>query len=284
MTALETPLNIISTDSRITHSVVMVDSPTAGNWLAKNVGNRPVRQIVVERYRSDMAAGRWTFAGDPIRFDTGGRLLDGQHRLAALVELPGMAIPMLVVRGLPNESQGVMDQGAKRTPGDQLALRGVKNSHNVAAAVKQVIIWESGLLFRDNKVGNAITASRIEQWVSDNHADIDYLNSINHTVRQNDAPPSVAGAAAIMFSRLDPEGCTTFFTLLARGAGVEGNPIVTLDKRLQRIRREGLKTSNRDYLALLILAWNAWRDGKITSKFQRPSGGSWSEANFPEPR
>lgn len=58
---------------------------------------------------------------------------------------------------------------------------------------------------------------------------------------------------------------------------------VTLDKRLQRMRREGLKMPERDYLALFILAWNAWRDGKQMSKFQRPRGGRWSEANFPEP-
>lgn len=109
------------------------------------------------------------------------------------------------------------------------------------------------------------------------------LQQIIGLTKQNDAPPSVAAAAALGFMQIDAADTVEFFTLLARGAGTQGHPIVTLDKRLQRQRREGLKMPHRDYLALFILAWNAWRDGKQMSKFQRPRGGRWSEDNFPEP-
>lgn len=269
---------------RIDSSIVMVDSATASRWLERNIKNRPIRQITVARYRTDMEAGRWTMAGDPIRFDTEGNLLDGQHRLTALAELD-VTLPLLVIRGLAAESQAVMDQGTRRTPGDQLALRGVKNASNVAAAVKQYLIWREGLLFRDTKVTQgAITTPRIEEWVESHPGAVDAYQQVCNLVRQNDAPPSIAGAAAIAFSQIDSEACQEFFRLLARGAGQEGHPIVALDKRLQRNRREGLKMPNRDYLSLFILSWNAWRDGRQMAKFQRPRGGRWSEDNFPEPR
>lgn len=269
--------------SRIEHAVVMVDAAIAKRWLAKNVKNRRIRQILVGRYRSDMLAGRWTFAGDPIRFNVSGHLVDGQHRLHAIAETD-LTLPMLVVRGLPDEAQGVMDQGGRRTPGDQLGLKGVKDANAVAAAVKQYLVWTEGLLFRDRKaITTQITTPRIEAWVDENPALIANLSQVIGLTKQNDAPPSIAAAAALRFMQIDAAGCTEFFTLLARGAGTEGHPIVTLDKRLQRVRREGLKMPDRDYLSLFILAWNAWRDDRVMAKFQRPRGGRWTEDNYPVP-
>lgn len=270
---------------RVDVKVIMTDAPMAQRWLTKNTRNRKMRTTTVQRYRSDMEGGRWTFAADPIRFDADGSLIDGQHRLAALAETEGITLPMLVVRGLPEDAQSVMDQGTRRTPGDQLALKGVKDANAVAAAVKQYLIWREGLLFRDNKVVQAtITTPRIEEWVDANPVPLANFQQIIGLTKQNDAPPSIAGAAAIRFMELDAASAVEFFTLLARGAGTEGHPIVTLDKRLQRNRREGLKMTGRDYLSLFILAWNAWRDDRQMAKFQRPRGGSWNEDNFPEPR
>jgi hypothetical protein len=282
-TTLPADFDVVS--ARIDHAVVMVDAAIAARWLKRNVKNRNVRQAVVGRYRTDMAEGRWHFAGDPIRFDTEGNLLDGQHRLTALSELDGITVPLLVIRGLPNEAQGVMDQGSRRTPGDQLGLRGVKDANHVAACVKVFLTWQEGYLFRDTKAATAaITTPRVEEWVAHHPADVANLSVMGGIVKQNDAPPSVSGAAAIAFSRIDAASAVEFFKLLARGAGTEGHPIVTLDKRLQRHRREGVKVPTRDNLAFFILAWNAWRDGRQMAKFQRPRGGRWAEDNFPTPR
>lgn len=270
---------------RVTHSIVMIDAATARRWLSSNTNNRNVRQTIVERYRNDMVNGRWTFAGDPIRFGVDGVMQDGQHRLLALAETD-LTLPMLVIRGLPAESMRVMDQGARRTPGDQLSLRGVKDANAIAAAVRQYLVWSDGYLFRDNKTTTAaISTPRIEQWTIDNPADVAYLGSVLSLVKQNWAPPSVAGAAAIGFGRIDEASSTQFFTLLARGAGAEGHPITTLDKRLQRIKRDGLKIPPRDYLALFIQSWNAWREGRTRiTQFLRPRGAGWHEGNFPEPK
>lgn len=273
------------TSGKVTHTVIPVDAAVAKRWLTQNKKNRKLRQSVVQRYRTDMAEGRWSFAGDPIRFDMFDNLIDGQHRLTALSELGDTTIPMLVIRGLPPEMQAVMDQGARRTPGDQLSMKGIKHANLIGAAVKQYLIWTEGYLFRDAKVVQGqITTPAIEEWVDSHPALLESVLNITTLARQNDAPPSIAVAAAIRFLQIDEADAVEFFTLLARGAGTEGHPILTLDKRLQRQRRQGLKMPHRDYLSLFVLAWNAWRDGRQMTKFQRPRGGGWSEDNFPEPR
>lgn len=244
-----------------------------------------IAPAVVERYRRDMEAGRWTFAGDPIRFDVDGNLLDGQHRLTALASSPGVTIPLVVIRGLPTESQMVMDQGRKRSAGQQLGLRGVKNASNVAAGSRVYLLWSEGLMFRDSHIATtSITSPQIEQFVESNHDLIERVGAYGHALRSVDAPPSVTWAAAFAFDRIHPDLAHDFFIHLSQGGTPVGSPINALDKRLGRIRREGLKLSTRDYLALIVQAWNAWREGKTVQKFQKPRGGKWTTETFPQPK
>lgn len=277
----QTPL----ASDKITQAVVLISSATAARWMERNARNRPISPVTVEKYRRDMIDGQWVYAADPLRFDTLGNLLDGQHRLTALALCDGLTLPFLVVRGLPTETQMVMDQGRKRHAGQQLALKGVKNATAVAAAAKILIIWEEGLLFRDNRAAQvAVTTPRIESWVAEHNDVIVDVGSYYSAIRTNDAPPSVSYAAAVRFAAIDPERSHAFFLALANGGTPVGHPVNTLDKRLQRLRREGLKMSSRDYLALFTLAWNAYRAGRKLTKFQRPRGGSWSAETFPVPK
>lgn len=268
-------------ENKITPSVIMVTPAMATRWLDLNTNNRVPRSNRIAKYREDMECGRWQFAGDPIRFDISGNLLDGQHRLMALCEAQVEGIPFLVIRGLPTEFQGVMDQGSKRTPGDQLAMFGTKNASNVAAAVKQYLVWERGLLFRDNKLASDISTPAIEAWVRDNPDRIDRLNSSMQHVRNSKGRPMVAGAAFLRFEEVDPEAAAEFFRLLATGAGYEGSPINTLSQKL--IRQRGVKISARDELAMFVQSWNAWRDDRSLKNLVRPKNGHWSSTNFPVP-
>lgn len=269
--------------NRVVTSVVIVSDQTAKRWLAFNKKNRPISNTVVNRYVSDMAHGRWQFAGDPIRFDTTGNLLDGQHRLTALSRVPGLQLRFLVIRGLDNNAQTVMDQGRKRSPGQQLALTGLKNSNAVAAAVKILIAWDNGMLFRDQKLKSEITSAVIEKYVEEHQDLISKFNAMHTNIVKTDARPSIAGAAAMKFLQIDDAAAVEFFHLLVTGAGRKGDPIVALDQRLRRLRRDRRVEPDRDVLSFFILSWNAWRDGKSMTKFQRPRSGSWTKNNFPVP-
>lgn len=270
--------------TKITSTTVMVDAEMAKRWLTHNVRNRPIRQTVVAKYKADMRAGRWLMAGDPIRFNVDGDLVDGQHRLSAMVEIPELALPFLVIRGLPVDAQSVMDQGIKRSAGDQLDLIGVPNSKAVAASVKTLLIWEGGLLFRDTKLQHAISSPQIERWVAEHPKDMEFFQSVLGDAKRNEAPPSVAGAVAVVLGRIDPEGTATFLRMLSRGSGTEGHPIATLDRRLRKLRNDRTKFPDRDYIALFIQSWNAWRGGRRITQFPRPKGGTWSPETFPVPR
>lgn len=85
----------------------------AVKWLERNTRNRDLRDDVVQRYAGDMKAGRWMVTGDAVGFDKDGAIVNGQHRLWAVVE-SNMTIPMLVTFNLEPEVVRVLDDHLKR--------------------------------------------------------------------------------------------------------------------------------------------------------------------------
>ena len=58
----------------------------ARTYLKSNTHNRPLDAARVSKYAADMRAGRWLVSPETISFDEHGVLLNGQHRLGAIVE------------------------------------------------------------------------------------------------------------------------------------------------------------------------------------------------------
>ncbi len=92
----------------------VVTPELATKWLEGNTHNRKVRDSVVARYASDMKNGRWRQTHQGIAFDEDATLIDGQHRLFAVIEAETNVL-MQVTYGLPLDSQKVVDDGLART-------------------------------------------------------------------------------------------------------------------------------------------------------------------------
>jgi hypothetical protein len=101
---------------------VQIDPETAMVWLRRNKLNRKVSQTAVARYARDMAAGNFPYTHQGIAFDKNGQLLDGQHRLHAIIQ-SGCTIPMQVTVNMPPEVRIAIDQGKSRTVADVATLK-----------------------------------------------------------------------------------------------------------------------------------------------------------------
>jgi len=91
----------------------------ANSYLEFNNNNRPLRKTHIRSLAFDMMNGDWQVTHQGIAFDTTGRLIDGQHRLHAIIEA-GVPIQMLVTRGCSSSSFSILDRGANRSPSDIL--------------------------------------------------------------------------------------------------------------------------------------------------------------------
>ena len=96
----------------------------AEQLLNRNTSNRKLRTGVVEKYASDMKAGRWTESIDPIAFYTNGDLANGQHRLWAVVESKAKQ-EFLIIRGLSRAAGLNIDAQLMRTLVDNARISGI---------------------------------------------------------------------------------------------------------------------------------------------------------------
>src|SRR5690349_1505768 len=111
-------------DTKTPYDVVMEVTPDmAARWLEGNTHNRPLNQAHVERLVKDMKAGRWQLTHQGLAFDDRGVLLDGQHRLWAVIEA-NVPVNFRVFFNEPPESRLVLDCGKRRSNLDILTLSG----------------------------------------------------------------------------------------------------------------------------------------------------------------
>lgn len=285
MTALAEPVTapMPFAANKVTHTVVVVTPDMAQRWLnTHNTHNRPLLAFRVEQYARDMADGRWSFNGEPIQFDHDGVLLNGQHRLQAVID-SGLPQTFIVVRGLPPESQITMDQGTRRNPSDQLAISGITANHSVAGAIRIYLYWERGLLFGDQK--RRITTTDIVQWAQRSPEHVRLLKDLNEAgVHKAPTRPAMNLAIALAFALIDERDCLHFFTKLVDGVALAQNsPILALRNRLLSARDTRIKLTDKDLIGFFVIAWNAFRDARPITKLQRPRGASWAAETFPVP-
>jgi hypothetical protein len=98
-----------------------VGPPQAIKWLEGNVHNRSVRDSVVQRYARDMKAGQWKLTHEALAFDPQGTLIDGQHRLYAVIEAD-TEVDFMVAFDADMSTQGVIDGSLPRTMVDVMRL------------------------------------------------------------------------------------------------------------------------------------------------------------------
>jgi hypothetical protein len=107
-------------------------------------------------YAEAMRRGQWKFNGDSIRLSKTNVLLDGQHRLHAVVE-SGTSQWFIFVDDLDDDSFDTIDQGRKRTGSDVLSIKGEKNSAALASALRWILCIEYG------NANHKVTASELLQ-------------------------------------------------------------------------------------------------------------------------
>jgi len=93
----------------------------ARNWLGQNTANRNLRRNVVDGFKGIFDRHEYKITHQGIAFVADGTLVDGQHRLTAISEMPDdFSVQMLVTRGLDEDAYMAIDLGLKRTAADVL--------------------------------------------------------------------------------------------------------------------------------------------------------------------
>lgn len=269
----------------IKSEVITVTPRLAKQLLEQNTGNRKVSGVNLERVKASMLRNEWVLNGEAIKIAKNGRILDGQHRLQAAVDTD-TTFPTLIVYGLDDIAQDTMDTGKRRTLADVLQIAGYKNTTNLASVIQSIIRSER------HSIRHATTNSATKYPVTNRQAidrlerepSLEELPGIVRGTTKYGMTVRVAGLLFYMFSKIDAEDAQDFFDKFESGAGLErGNPILALRNQLLTMKQEARGAVNPSYMAALIIkAWNKYRDGENAHMLKFRIGGANPE-RFPEP-
>lgn len=242
-------------------TVTKITPAEADALLRGNDRNRNLNERVVAELARAIANGEWTLNGEAIKVAEDGTLLDGQHRLSAIVK-SGMAIEVLLVTGLPAETQDTMDLGRKRTTADAWKINGEINVNVLASTARRAWMWDAhNFKFAPH---NAPTPGELRKYLDENPS-LRRSAEIGTRVNGHFRPASATatGVAHHLFQRLDQGVAAEFFAQLETGAKLDvGHPVLTLRDRLMRDRASMKKPPFYVNVAYYIRAWNAVREGR----------------------
>jgi hypothetical protein len=262
--------------------------------LQNSAPNRPFRRGRASGYATDMKHGRWLQTGEPIKIDTNGDLIDGQHRLTAII-WAGVTVRMYIVEGVQPEVMGVIDTGIPRTFGDRLSMANMPHGKTLAAVTRRLFLWDQGIYLATSKTfrdESGTSRAPTHQEMDDYLTRHEQLHEVAERAEGWSIPQvahSLSGICAALFFRLDRDAAISFMGSWDDGANLEpGNPIHTLRERIVRDGPLSESSLGRNYsselkLAYACIAWNASREGRTLMKLQLPKGGL-SNAHYPFPR
>ncbi len=255
--------------------VRVITPKIAREMLKQNPNNRSVNKRHIKFLADQMKNNQWLFDAQPIRLTNSGSLLDGQHRLNAIIE-SGVSQEFLIVSGISSDAFKVMDTGKNRSSGDVLTINGVSNASLCAATCKLVMSLADGntMEVKVRTSGSSNTAV-LEFYESDAAAFDDVVTKAATLYKgfNRVLETSVISALYYLMSKRNVEKAELFWNKLCYGIGLEkDSPIRLLRDRLIKDKVSHTKMKRSYKLAIIIKTWNHYRKGN-TIKCLRISEG-----------
>jgi hypothetical protein len=258
---------------------VLMTPEWAQSLLALNTNNRPTNARRVAELTKAINDGQWLLSHQGIALGSNGVLLDGQHRLHAIV-LSGKAVPILLSHDCDPSIFRVVDTGQKRSAGQVLAIESVRNAHTVAATCRILMACESfpHQLWTSHNV--SYTNADIHGWFLPRADAIQDAVSQGVCLYWKFSLVKATGLSAFIYlassAGWEGEALDRFLAQLCDGVDLkECSPVFSFRRALingnsGQISANGTKSSQA-LVASLITIFNAWVQKKNVKVFRVPS-------------
>lgn len=248
---------------------VFMTPEKAKELLDINVRNRSINQRLVNRIAGDISRGKWQVNGETIKVSSTNKLLDGQHRLSAIIK-SGMPCHLWMVDGLDDNCHATIDSGLPRGAHHTLQIENIRNANLLASAIALIKKIENREITTSKRPSNVA--------ILDNYnKDPDGFNGATRFITgrlwlRKYVGGSVACACYYIASKISKDQANEFFDKLASGAGLdEGSPILTCRNFMIKQRESrGIAEAGRQLkfqtYQVIAKCWNAYREGSKLSK------------------
>lgn len=198
--------------------------------------NRAVSRARVLQFANSMRSAKWQLNGETIIVSETGRLLDGQHRLFAVMQF-GSPVQMTIVYGAKDNVFETIDTGRARTAGDILGMEGFE--HPKLSAATAALIWR---MYHNLGIGDPCDPWATCRILERYPAIQKWAGAVNGLSSRAVLPGSSFLAALTYLEdvAVKPLATQRFFDAITKGAGLdEGSPHLALRNRMLNMRAAG---------------------------------------------
>ncbi|MGA9651929.1 hypothetical protein [Pedobacter sp.] len=230
----------------------------AEELLRSNTDNRRFRKTVVEKYADEMLMGRWKEnTGEVIKISDNGTLLDGQHRLMAIVKA-GIPIALHVAYGLQSDVFHVLDSGIPRNATDAFHIQSIPNASMIPATISY---YEALISQKIENKQSPSTSELLDRYYAKELFWSETARKSNNWYAEfgKIISPSTIGAIYALFHDKSPDDAEKFMDQLCSGMDVRNKSVALLRKKLIDDKLAIKKMPRRIKFALIIKAWNFFR-------------------------
>lgn len=241
------------TESTITTKRVLVTPEIAQGMLDKVPEHqRSLSEALVSAYAGEMRLHRWRENAETIKIDEDGNLLDGQHRLSAIVK-SGESQYMLIARGVDAAVFGTIDVGRKRTPGDIFGIAGWENPAKAAAITRMINSCEHS--HRNGTIGiRKLPPDQFLLYANKHRKEVEIGIDIMNEVRKTMTPAASIGGALAYLHRFAEDAAREFTIQVVEGANLAGDsPALVLRNRLREIEGAGELISAKRIAEIFVM-------------------------------
>jgi len=242
--------------------VVMITPDMAREMLEHNMkNNRRMNRETIMRYARIMKAGGWNLTHQGIAFDDKGELIDGQHRLNAIVQA-NVPVEMMVTYGVEHHEGEAftIDAGRRRTIMNIMQISGIDDAvyRNTSTYITSYLRWKP-------IGGRKAEAAEVIAYIDRHYDDVAELYKLTRKDLENGQKkriPSLVGAALLAaIFRGENQDALEKFCQVYKFNDVSGcenyNPRHALNVRdYVRDHRDSLETLNRIESAIYSFANN----------------------------
>ncbi|WP_129815099.1 hypothetical protein [Streptomyces albidoflavus] len=264
-----------SVPSGHTIRILKITPDNAADFLSRNSVNRRLDMGQVGNLARIIRRGEWKLTHQGIAFDENDQLLDGQHRLRAVIEA-NSAVEMYAFYGLPRDTFPVLDIGKRRSASDTLYSTGAKYLPLLSSTIRHVNLFHN--IPNERWTGAQAHVSN-DIILSSYHADKNrYEEAVTvgrELAKYLFATQTAVSVAYFVTTEVAPAAeVDTWLEGLKSGASLDaGDPRLALREVPRETPRRGAKRrmTMRDQVAIYIKAWNAWvnPDTASTLRLQR---------------
>ncbi len=254
--------------------ILTITEEMAKDYLKGNVNNRSLRRHGVSYLCEQILSGNWACTGQPIIFDEYGNLMDGQHRLYALLkaceEKKGCTIKCMVVYGSEKQNFTKLDNGIRRGPQDALRALGFRECNPISSAVIKLHSYRKyGNIISSRNMGGRPSTEDVVDMATELKEELyESVVVTRNLCKSKLLKKSLALPIHLLLARVDKVKADEFMTRITDGIGLSGSSqILVLRNRLilDATDRRVSKKSTQDHVVVswCINAWNAWMVGKV---------------------